>query len=394
MLKYPVQGTTLKYGSTRGSRQQDTLVFVDDPGLAWAAGAGSELPPYTSQGVGLSWSGCGSVGCDDTRDVARTLTCNDFHPFLECSADVVTEAYYTYDRGACSKRVDTRELLQELVSEATQTMYDKVEDGDPGLAYTESDQTAQAQTGIWQAPESTQARGGLQLNLKLDVHTTGITSRCWYCWPLVINYDANASASARYEWGLSDGILSLSPLRIDLLEDDNDTDIYVLFDYDQPLGDELVDALGGSVPDEVHSKAADVQTVEIPDTDEQPWACESAADCTNPLEGPGAALSLAIAFSGLPPDTRAALKALIQQPDEWLCEETCKMRVRAKRVNVYPGAVELVFRDAGAYPITRETAIELALRLTGNTSAMCDAPNHGQRLSAGFVHESKTRTYD
>jgi hypothetical protein len=98
--------------------------------------------------------------------------------------------------------------------------------------------------------------------------------------------------------------------------------------------------------------------------------------------------------------------AVLGSSSEWVCEarssaapKTCKLLTRAKRVNAYPDGVELVFREGGERPMTREFALEIVARAAvaqglAESNPMCDAPTHGAKLRMNFVNQVQHATYD
>lgn len=84
-------------------------------------------------------------------------------------------------------------------------------------------------------------------------------------------------------------------------------------------------------------------------------------------------------------------------PQGQMKARSSQVQVRAKRLNVYPDAVELVFREGGESPLDRERVMELVARagalLTGGSSAMCDAPTPGKMLSMEFQRQERERAY-
>jgi hypothetical protein len=406
-LQIDADETIVRYGSADvaplpGGRQQDTLAFIADPILAWEDSVVTELPTLTSPGVGVSWYRAG--GCSNApnslpcpiKHASVALACTDFGPAAECSKGSVadeTQAFFTYDRGACAKRIAVGgAVLQKLVDDATQTMHDQVADADPGMASTESHQHAGAQSAIWQAEHGVSAEGGFQVNLRMDVHTTGIT---WKPYPVVVNYDADANVSGRFRWALHDGLLGVDVLGTHTISANDDTDLYFFFNWDKPISSDLIDGLESDIPAAIKDAARLLQTVEIPNLSNEPVACRSADECADPTNAANASLVLGMSQSPLlGASERAALGSLIRQPSEWVCEKTCKMLVRGVRVNTYPDSVEIVFREAGAFPMVRESAVEAVLRATGDASDMCDPPTPGLKSIRGFQRKAKDRVYD
>lgn len=407
-----VTNVTLRYGSSVGGRQQDTLLFVDDPFQAWEDAVDASLPALTARGVGVSWArglcqrgGVPTTACPDRRYVSVEFTAGDFCvPGTDakfCPILARARAYTTHDRGACSKRVDAGEILKKLVDQVTKEMYDQVEEGDPGLASTESDQHAGAQTAVWQDAGTLAAVGGFQLNLALDVGTTGWT------WdpPGYINYYASGNVAGRYQWvlqsgqsekfGAYQGVLGVKLLNTHVLGQYDDGDWW-FWGFDKPIAGDLADALGDEIPAAIVGEGLARQIVEIPGLDEKPVACTSAAACANPkTSSASGALLIAIEAANLiSEDEEDDLKEVVKDPAEWICDKTCKMQLRGQRVNVYPDSVELVFREAGGFPITRESALEMALRKLGDEAKMCDSPTRGQKLNRRFQRRTRDRIYD
>lgn len=404
-MHYPVEGTKVQYGSTAGNRQQDTLVFIENPTEVWERAKSAERIAVTPPGVGVSWSGCEQDSCTDKRDVSATLSCAEFRGAGVCkdgNSEVLARAYFSYDRGACSKRMFTSELLQTLVDEATQEMRDEVAEGDPGLAWTESYQYASAQTAIWGLEEN-QARGGFQLNFKLDISTTGFTftGPCPFCLPIWFDYDAAASVTGRYEWYVNgEGVVSVRRVGGRTHRDFDSGSVYFLFGLDRPLGEKLEKALVEDVPAGLAERARALQIREIPKLNGKgPYECSAPSDCA---ERGGALTTLDVGVLASPIENAEAdpIREELKRHDQWICDracdgclKTCKMLVRAKRVNVYPDSVELVFREAGGYPAVRESAIELTLGLAGSRNELCDLPTRG-KIARGFTSVSQERSYD
>lgn len=199
----------LRYGSLRGGRQQDTLTFVSDPSAIWETGLNAPLPDLGSRGVGVSWTGCEQQTCAAREYAEVDLACADYYwSGIGAAACALTDApppvvaYYSYDRGGCSKRLPTGDVMQDIADTATQVMYDEVADADPGLASTESHQHAGAQTAIWTENGLTGV-GGFQVNLKLDVNVTGIIDYYGGFIPVYGDYEANGHVTGRYRWTMA-----------------------------------------------------------------------------------------------------------------------------------------------------------------------------------------------
>ena len=112
------------------------------------------------------------------------------------------------------------------------------------------------------------------------------------------------------------------------------------------------------------------------------------------------------ALSYAPADEAVRLKAVLTNSSEWVCgsrngasAKTCNLLTRAKRVNAYPNGIELVFREGGERPMTREFALEIVARAAvaqglATSNPMCDAPTHGAAIRMNFVNKVQYATYD
>lgn len=195
---------------------------------------------------------------------------------------------------------------------------------------------------------------------------------------------------------MNDGVLGVHLLSTSILSAYDDTDIYLFFDHDKPVYQDLIDDLTDDIPTEISEQARAKQLVEITNAAGEPTPCDSAEACADDHSEARGALAGAVFLSGeLGKIAKNLLVVLLRNPSEWVCEGTCKMLLRAQRVNVYPDSVELVFREGGVYPISRETAVELASKLSlDNPNAMCDASSHGSKLIQSFQRKTKNRVYD
>jgi len=327
-----------------------------------------------------------------------------------------------------------------------------------GLVSVEAHAHADVQTAIWTEdsgdPAFLSAAGGFQVDVHADIGATGEVEEiaCWngICVPIFVFVDRSAYANVygRYRWriegtirdpGVDDrGILTVEPLDVTTRSGkDNLAGWFISYSPlpspqgpyrfpNEQLHRKIQWELRETLPGEVKKGAAEEQVREIPTimrvgrnfVEGVPVPCNTEVDCANApgLVGrtPGSEGSLELAILGLPqvvPElagNEASFRAIINDPSEWRCEatksdvnKTCRMLVRGKRVNVYPDSVEIVFREAGDWPITRETLIEGLLLLAdkyGGTNLraqrMCDAPEHGKESLRAFVRKAQDTVYD
>jgi len=233
----------------------------------------------------------------------------------------------------------------------------------------------------------------------MDVHTTGVTYSdfCGFdCWPIYVNYDADGNVNGRFRWAIQeDGVLGAEVVSTHTISASDDTDLYGIFNWSKPIAGDMIDGLKNDVPDDIHEEARSTQLAEIPNLSGKPVTCDAAADCVS--NDAAATLVLAVQASDLvTKPQKSALVEIVDDPSEWVCEKntevgakTCRILLRAKRVNVYPDSVELVFREAGGLPISRETVVELAA-----PEQMCDKPQHREKLIEHFQRKKKDRVYD
>jgi hypothetical protein len=167
------------------------------------------------------------------------------------------------------------------------------------------------------------------------------------------------------------------------------------------------------LPQKLSASAYAEQLFEVVDPlTNEATSCESEDDCT--VAGTRAISfvrrQLNIASRETPPLLSEAelqsLKSLFERRSEWVCTrrakrdtKTCNVLLRARRVNAYPDGVELVFREGGERPMTREFALETIARHAVRmkvleTNPMCDAPVHGEKLRMNFVNQVQHATYD
>lgn len=330
-------------------------------------------------------------------------------------------AVYTYDRGGCSKRVSVNDILGPLTREAVDEMNGEVGEVDHWAVAVASEQRAAAQSAVWHDPETGEARGGFQAVLDLWVSASGVEydSGCWpigwgLCAPWVVavpyHYRGEGKVRGRYEFTLKDGILGVATLQVTTLHQYNTLDLLFIpnLGWDKPVAGQLEDALEHAIPSKLAEKIAEKQSTSIPDGDGNPYPCLEPRDCVgaggSASERIKGALKLARDLRWISSDDYTRLSTLMAQPSEWRCEPeeggsrgVCQVQVRAKRLNVYPDAVELVFREGGESPLDRERVMELVARagalLTGGSSAMCDAPTPGKMLSMEFQRQERERAY-
>lgn len=379
-------------------------MFIQDPTALWESGADVALPPLGTRGVGVSWDGCKDATCADRDHAEVELACADYLPTVGINLCNIlpdeTRAYYSYDRGGCSQRVPLSDILDALVKTAVAKMKQTVAEGDPDLASVESHQRAYAQSAIWQGSGVT-AEGGFQANLSLDVGVTGIVDyECYagFCLPIYANWDADGNVSGRFKWVLDGGVLGVELLSTRLISASDDADVWLFFDKEKTIWEDLEQGLKVDVPEAIENEALARQVVEIPDTSGNAVPCDTVEFCASIDSGARAALALGIFASALSQIQKNLIRQVIEKPSEWIREDTCKMLIRGKRVNVYPDSIELVFREGGEYPVVRESAVELAAdvlsKLRGTPHAMCDGPAHGKKLRLPFVRRTHSDVYD
>ena len=445
ILPTPADQAVLTYSSLRGDRSQDSLVFVDDPTRAWeefwADGNRDPMPPITNRGVGVSWhADCSKSGgaCADRTFAATQLACNDFVTTaaagepkpspIACGngkgSSVVTRGYFSWDRGACSKRSDASEFVDSLVDGARDAMLAELDAGNPVLAALQANVRAEAQSAIWRGDRS-DPQGGLAVRLRIDVSQTGVElvdpveaatgiELPWW-WPRLTpapySAEVRADVTAGYRWVVKDGVLGLETMHTKVTDEYGDTALLVgINGPPQHKDGKLIEALETDLPRKVAELAKEKLLYEVATVGGVVTECQTAADC---VDGSSQALGFlkqnlnrAQEWSLVSETEAIALKSVVSQPSEWVCanhsgrtEKTCHMLPRAKRVNAYPNGVELVFREGGERPMTREFAIEaiaryaVAARLK-DSNPMCDAPSHGAKLQMDFVNKARHATYD
>lgn len=444
ILPTPVDQAVVTYSSMRGDRAQDTLVFVDDPTRAWedfwVDGNRDTMPRLTNRGVGVSWyADCPKGGACDARSFALAqLQCADFptsgprperkvEPELRCgekAGAIVTRGYFSWDRGACSKRSNANDLLQQIVSGAKDAMLANLDEADPWSAATQANVLAEAQTSMWRGDRG-EPLGGLAMRLRIDVRQTGTRQvypaeeigAPWWVTPVPVpvpySAETRADVTAGYRWVVKDGVLGVEALRSKVTDEYGDTAVFIGINGPSSHQDgALTRALMTELPQKLSASAYAEQLVEVVSESEQATSCESEIDCTDRTSYARSfvrrRLSLASADTPalLSDAERQNLQSLFEQRSEWVCTKrakrdtkTCNVLLRAKRVNAYPDGVELVFREGGERPMTREFALEIIARHAVRTKVletnpMCDAPVHGEKLRMNFVNQVQHATYD
>ena len=430
ILPTPIDQAVVTYSAIRGDRAQDTLVFVDDPTHAWedfwVDGNRDTMPTLTNRGVGVSWyADCPKGGACESRSFAHAqLACTDFRtvgprpdrkvePELRCgekSGAVVTRGYFSWDRGACSKRSTLDELLRKLVSKANERVRGQLDAKDTWSAATQANVLAEAQSAVWRGDRG-EPIGGLAMRLRIDLSQTGVAFPAYI--PTPYSAEVRADVTAGYRWVVKDGVLGVEPLRHKVTDSYGDTAVW--FGINGPSERAHTDLIGGlltDVPEGIRDEARAEQLVEVVSESEQATSCESEIDCTDRTSYARSfvrrRLSLASADTPalLSDAERQNLQSLFEQRSEWVCTQranraskTCNVLLRAKRVNAYPDGVELVFREGGERPMTREFALEIIARHAVRAkqlseNPMCDAPVHGEKLRMNFVNQVQHATYD
>jgi hypothetical protein len=250
------------------------------------------------------------------------------------------------------------------------------------------------------------------MRLRIDLSQTGVAFPAYI--PTPYSAEVRADVTAGYRWVVKDGVLGVEPLRHKVTDSYGDTAVW--FGINGPSERAHTDLIGGlltDVPEGIRDEARAEQLVEVVDAgNDEATSCESEDDCT--VAGTRALsfvrTQLNIAKEATPPLLSGAelqnLKSLFERRSEWVCTQranraskTCNVLLRAKRVNAYPDGVELVFREGGERPMTREFALETIARNAVRTKVletnpMCDAPVHGEKLRMNFVNQVQHATYD
>lgn len=328
---------------------------------------------------------------------------------------MAARGFFSWDRGACSKRTDADLLLETLVSKANDTIQNSLAEDDSWSAATQANVRTEAQTALWRGDRSEPA-GGLALRFRIDVSQTGVTFP--YYIPVPYSAEVHADVTAGYRWIARDGVLGVEPLRTKVTDNYGDTAVLIGINGPSSHADgKLGKGLTQDVPVELSNSARDQQLYEVKDLSRggAATACVSESDCVDGVSGALSFLKNQLNnasktvsnFSALiSADEAVRLKAVLTNSSEWVCAsrngasaKTCNLLTRAKRVNAYPNGIELVFREGGERPMTREFALEIVARAAvaqglATSNPMCDAPTHGAAIRMNFVNKVQYATYD
>lgn len=447
-IDLPVDSVVLDYqghagqsvmAAALGGTNAEAHAFVQNPQATWDGvfhiadmsnpkPAFEALVAHRAGGVGLVWplvecfdvngSGCPPLPPRSSVDLSCSLF---FGPNTVCAGAVTSngsvitstvQSVRVYDRGGCAKKV-----------------------GNPGRDFAQdlwcSFKDSVAGSGEWNV-----------LGLTLDFGMVAKASRHANQWATVITHpDASATTATGggfvgyadysvdfysgnfgevwagdrrfylvygYQFGLTDGILSIG--------DFTDRYHYMSSGTFHPLVIDKLDAsLKTDAITEFHKAAAVAQQAPIPSIFRQPVPCDPAEDayaqCGLSVDALRAGLGMA-ADQGLITDNerKDLLAGAVLKKSNWSCaadrlpyydahacigylnggpQPVCRLQLRAKRVNVYPDAVELVWWNGDERPTDSAAfAVEKALEATGaDTSQLC-TPQQPDYVGHSYYQEA------